>query len=239
MEEQEQIQVSFQLPASALDSLSRLVEQLRRLTETAAEKGLRRAAPEESGESGTFDPEKFLSLHRESGQAEPVRAGVSMQPGNPERAGQYVLERAETGAPETVPASGGGNIPEPERRREEEGAQAPGLETAYANLQGALPDAPAVRADTGGEPAGAEAAQARPEERDIPLPSARTGLMPDVQPPQGAGVAVTARPEPPANRWTGAAGELVTPGPAPLTAEAVSLAFQRDGRRYDNGFPLY
>ena len=26
---------------------------------------------------------------------------------------------------------------------------------------------------------------------------------------------------------------------APLTAEAVSLAFQRDGRRYDNGFPLY
>ena len=26
---------------------------------------------------------------------------------------------------------------------------------------------------------------------------------------------------------------------APLTAEAVSQAFQRDGRRYDNGFPLY
>lgn len=32
---------------------------------------------------------------------------------------------------------------------------------------------------------------------------------------------------------------LVTQGPAPLTAEAVSLAFRRDDRRYDNGFPLY
>ena len=35
------------------------------------------------------------------------------------------------------------------------------------------------------------------------------------------------------------AEELVVPGAAPLTAEAVSLAFRRDGRRYDNGFPLY
>lgn len=32
---------------------------------------------------------------------------------------------------------------------------------------------------------------------------------------------------------------LVTAGPAPLTAEAVSRAFCRDDRRYDNGFPLY
>ena len=32
---------------------------------------------------------------------------------------------------------------------------------------------------------------------------------------------------------------LVTQGPAPITAEAVSLAFRRDDRRYDNGFPLY
>lgn len=32
---------------------------------------------------------------------------------------------------------------------------------------------------------------------------------------------------------------LITTSPAPLTAEAVSLAFRRDDRRYDNGFPLY
>ena len=57
--------------------------------------------------------------------------------------------------------------------------------------------------------------------------------------PLGAGVVVTTHAEPPASRWTGVTEELVTPGPAPLTAEAVSLAFQRDGRRYDNGFPLY
>ena len=48
-----------------------------------------------------------------------------------------------------------------------------------------------------------------------------------------------AEPEEPQSRWTGITEELVTSGPAPLTAEAVSLAFQRDGRRYDNGFPLY
>lgn len=35
------------------------------------------------------------------------------------------------------------------------------------------------------------------------------------------------------------AEQLVSAGPAPLTAEAVSLAFRRDDRRYDNGFPLY
>ena len=50
---------------------------------------------------------------------------------------------------------------------------------------------------------------------------------------------VTAEPDMPQSRWTGITEELVTPGPAPLTAESVSLAFQRDGRRYDNGFPLY
>ena len=32
---------------------------------------------------------------------------------------------------------------------------------------------------------------------------------------------------------------LITSAPAPLTAEAVSMAFRRDDRRYDNGFPLY
>ena len=33
--------------------------------------------------------------------------------------------------------------------------------------------------------------------------------------------------------------ELTDSGSAPLTAQAVSAAFQRDERRYDNGFPLY
>ena len=33
--------------------------------------------------------------------------------------------------------------------------------------------------------------------------------------------------------------EPAAAGPAPLTVQAVSLAFQRDDRRYDGGFPLY
>ena len=48
-----------------------------------------------------------------------------------------------------------------------------------------------------------------------------------------------AEPEALKSRWTGVAEELVAAGPAPLTAESVSLAFRRDGRRYDCGFPLY
>ena len=46
-------------------------------------------------------------------------------------------------------------------------------------------------------------------------------------------------PEAPGGSWPEVREELTYAGPAPLTAEAVSLAFQRDDRRYDNGFPLY
>lgn len=46
-------------------------------------------------------------------------------------------------------------------------------------------------------------------------------------------------PEAPGGIWSDVKEELTYTGPAPLTAEAVSLAFQRDDRRYDNGFPLY
>ena len=46
-------------------------------------------------------------------------------------------------------------------------------------------------------------------------------------------------PEAPGGSWQEVREELTYAGPAPLTAEAVSLAFQRDDRRYDNGFPLY
>ena len=54
------------------------------------------------------------------------------------------------------------------------------------------------------------------------------GYYPQVQLPEASG-----------GIWGGIQEELTFSGPAPLTAEAVSLAFQRDDRRYDNGFPLY
>ena len=57
--------------------------------------------------------------------------------------------------------------------------------------------------------------------------------------PEGAGFRMSEGPADLQSRWSGVTEELAAAGPAPLTAEAVSQAFRRDGRRYDNGFPLY
>ena len=238
MDEQEQIKVSLQLPASALDSLSRLAEQLRKLTAAVSGWGRENSAPEEFVESGTFDPERFLALRQKAEQAEPVRAEASSQLRDPEQAEAHFPESTEAPAPETD----GGSAAELESRREEavrETSPAEEIPTTHPAAEEVVPDPPAVRAEVEKQTADAGTAQARTEERDTPLPAARTGRTEDVPIPQGAGVVVTAQPEPPANRWSGVTEELITAGPAPLTAEAVSLAFQRDGRRYDNGFPLY
>ena len=67
------------------------------------------------------------------------------------------------------------------------------------------------------------------ESQELQAPAVPTaGHAPEVQ-----------LPEAPGSSWSGVREELTFPGPAPLTAEAVSQAFQRDDRRYDNGFPLY
>lgn len=238
MDEQEQIKVSLQLPASALDSLSRLAEQLRKLTAAVSGWGRENSVPEEFVESGTFDPERFLALRQKAEQAESVRAKASSQLQDPELAEAHFPEGMEDPATETD----GGSAVEPEDRREEavrETSPAEEIPTTHLAAEEVVPDPPAVRAEVEKQTADAGTAQARTEERDIPLPAARAGRTEDVPMPQGAGVVVTAQPEPPANRWSGVTEELITAGPAPLTAEAVSLAFQRDGRRYDNGFPLY
>lgn len=101
------------------------------------------------------------------------------------------------------------------------------------------PDAPVVQIEPEHPILETESALTAAEEGELPLPVAQAADLTGVEIPLGAGLVITAQPEPPASRWTNVSEELVTPGPAPLTAEAVSLAFQRDGRRYDNGFPLY
>ena len=73
---------------------------------------------------------------------------------------------------------------------------------------------------------------------DDTLPRQMT-RFPDVEMAQSAGVEVSPGPAEVLSRWVGIPGEPALVGTAPQTAEAVSLAFRRDGRRYDNGFPLY
>lgn len=255
MEEQELIHVDLRLPVSALDGLSALAEQLRRLT--AAVNGLRdpARASEEFVESGSFDPERFMALRQkaeEAGQtrrhtqreaeAVPVRSEVNRQVREAESAGREVSEEPRPPEQDELSASGemewqieasSQDTDRAEKTFEEE------IPAARAEAESSIPDAPAVQAEPDSQIPEAEKVWTREREAQLPLPAARADMAEGAETPLGAGMVVTAQAEPPASRWTGVTEELVTPGPAPLTAEAVSMAFQRDGRRYDNGFPLY
>ena len=102
-----------------------------------------------------------------------------------------------------------------------------------------VPDAPAVRLDPASQIPAAETVWEEARDRDLEAPALRTEPGPAAETPLGAGIVVSAGADGPPSRQAVMAEELVVPGAAPLTAEAVSLAFRRDGRRYDNGFPLY
>ena len=80
------------------------------------------------------------------------------------------------------------------------------------------------------------------EEGDSPPPEEMPAVLEflELSAPRSAGYYPQVQlPEASGGIWGGIQEELTFSGPAPLTAEAVSLAFQRDDRRYDNGFPLY
>ncbi|MBD5161476.1 MAG: hypothetical protein HDT14_05565 [Oscillibacter sp.] len=270
MDEQELIRVDLRLPASALDNLARLAEQLRRLT--AAIGGLSRPAgiPEEMAESGAFDPERFRELRQKAeknaaqasrAEAQPVRAGAFQHIPTPESAGNATPSNPEE--PERAQASASTEIhPQTQAAQALFEHLAEGeIPAAHPAAEEFLPSAPSVRIEPDSQIPDAEAAWEQAKTEETPLSSARAEVAGDVNDtpyeraekllsaqaeitgdmgaPQGVGAAVTARPEIPQSRWTGITEELTVPGPAPLTAEAVSQAFQRDGRRYDNGFPLY
>ena len=248
MDGQELIQVSFQLPASVLDSLARLAEQLQKLAAAVGGAGQSAGMAEETVESGAFDQERFQALMQQSKaaggqplQAQAVRSGGMEPVREPESAGGTPPEgpqgpdRTDISAmsdPETPESAG----PEPDGTGKESADDIPSVRP---EMEARTPDAPAVRMEPESLIPEAEKAWAGTGEGDLPLPAVRTEDLTGIETPLGAGMVVTAQPEPPAGRWSNMSEELATPGPAPLTAEAVSLAFQRDGRRYDNGFPLY
>lgn len=254
MEERELVRIDLQLPASALDSLSRLAEQLRLLT--AAAGNLRQRPGQEYAENASFDTERFRSLQPEDRRkkpvemrvdtvtdvdaAVPVRSSITEDVPSPERAGSEVADHREEAAQAAPP----GSDSIPDAKTAGSGIQEElTVKDAEREITGDLEDIPTVRPEVGQDtmelPAVREEMDA--EGADVPVwnaPTPENGQS-GIESPLGAGVVVTAEPDMPQSRWTGITEELVTPGPAPLTAESVSLAFQRDGRRYDNGFPLY
>lgn len=228
MDGEKLIQVSFQIPPSALDSLSRLAEQLRLLTQAAAAASAPAGRTSEYVESGSFDPERFYELQRDMSDPQAVRRTVSDVPDAP--AVSPVISRTEDAEavsadvqrePEDARSAGDGFF-----RQSEQLVRTPGpdSERQYKEER----DDPLLPA---GEP--------RRETRDLDLSVARGEVGGEIETPTGAGIAVEAQPEIPRSRWGGVIEELADAGEAPLTAQAVSMAFERDGRRYDNGFPLY
>ena len=104
------------------------------------------------------------------------------------------------------------------------------IPTATPGESAALPEAPAP---------GREVPQ---REEALPSPArgpAQEQVFQELTAPVAGYYPAVQLPEAPGGSWQEVREELTYAGPAPLTAEAVSLAFQRDDRRYDNGFPLY
>jgi len=261
MRRQKPIQVSFQLPQGALDGFTRLVEQLRLLSaQLSGGSGPAAYSAEpirERMENPSFDWERFYDLGRGAAQAESVQAPDLERDAPRPIQEESVPAPADSGedlVEQPAPAGERENSPLEARAVREE-ADSPVTEAVQANApperplaeapqaqappETPLAEAPAVQMEPESGIPEAEAVWAEAEARDLSPTSAHAEALSDVKTPESAGFSITAGPESGTGRWTGIAEELSAPGPAPLTAEAVSRAFQRDGRRYDNGFPLY
>ena len=131
--------------------------------------------------------------------------------------------------------------PEAVRAPEREQAEAPG---PLPEDQSSPPEPPGVQAGDMDPIPDAPTARPEAEQSLEDLPSAEVTVRYEAAPPPGAvqaSVTPVAEQVPDSFRRTGRdeAYSALAPRPAPLTAEAVNLAFRRDDRRYDNGFPLY
>lgn len=255
MDENEQIHISFQLPASALETLSRLTEQLRLLTAAAnRQTESARSSGQEFAESAHFDPERFQALRRseEPPALIPPEHRDADAPG-PARQAEGTLTAPTAEGPSTA------TLPDPESAAPSskdqtenaetsdspgsppEGSTPPAREPRQAPSKTDTPEAEAVRMEPKSQLPEAEQSwtQMRIEQWDAQSTPPTHEMQLGAEAPAGAGTVVTAQLDTPPSRWSGISEELAVSGAAPLTAEAVSLAFQRDGRRYDNGFPLY
>lgn len=295
MEDRELIHVTVQFPVEALQQFSNLIEQLRRLSESAGSRTEQaESSPREQAESAAFDLERFRLLDRAPQDPESVRPpGRELQEPESVRPPRSAARedapavrlpvRREVPAPESAGENVSASAPESEARHpdtvdvgpteaeavrlelsdqsereapapqetkepsaeppraagQEVASREPEAKSVQAEPDTSIPDAPAVRQDPESQIPAAEAAWEEMQERELEAPALRaeTGLAAET--PLGAGVVVASGADGPPSRQAVISEELVIPGAAPVTAEAVSLAFRRDGRRYDNGFPLY
>lgn len=145
------------------------------------------------------------------------------------------------------------SVEEPPAGGEEPSPQdAPRAQAHRAAADDPVPEAPAVRGAA--ESAIAQARGLRTDlERQLPAPEAPKADWNGPPPPTVLRAERPAGAEAPSSAefslsdgtedaripWTAGTEVSSAAGDAGLSAEAVSLAFRRDGRRYDGGFPLY
>ena len=249
MDERDVVELRLRLPAGELGRLAQLMERVRGILAMDGS-GAGAAAPAggpedmaERGASSAFDPVRFRQLRDAESAAAAVEAGGEAAP--VERGGREEIPPALEVSSEMGDLAAADSVGSPVE-------EAPEAVSAEAEVS-AGPDIPAVEAvlSPGPEtPAGstqavkqAEAVPDKREEasgRELPAPlSVAAAVQRGFEDPERAGAVVETDPPEARGGTFAAVEELVSTGPAPLTAESVALAFQRDDRRYDNGFPLY
>lgn len=267
MDEKDLIQVNLRLPASALDSLTRLTEQLQRLAaafQPAPEAPA--ALLEEHGENTAVDftaydspgaseplpspPGAAVDAAASPAPAVPAAAGVTEDVPNPAsaaRTAETQLEDpapagsspAETAAIETAPAPDFQELPD----------SPPAWNAAMSPLEDIPTAAPEPSAPIP-TPQHAEASAETPapevpaiEETEWepfpPLSSSERPVSAELPAPTSATFTPAEPLETPPNRRFVTTQIPTVRTPLPMTPETISQAFQRDSRRYDSGFPLY
>lgn len=128
---------------------------------------------------------------------------------------------------------------EPAPVRTEVESSAEGPEAVRAEAERLVEEPAAVRMEPESQILAAEAAWAKGDGEELATQAVRVEAFSRGMEARSAGFTPVSATEETSGKWDSVAQELTKEGAAPLTAEAVSLAFRRDGRRYDNGFPLY
>lgn len=238
MAEEKLISVSVQIPASELSRLAELMDRVLRVME---EDGGARPGPAaapaavERGSSAAFDPARFEALGRAATyQAGATQAASALEDSRspqvsaplPEGSGEGSKDEATTVSPA---------LSKPDRRfQEERGAvRLPGTAGTPRSDAPGTAFVPAARIS-----------------QELPAPFSRqteelgrgpTAFIQQAEqaPAPSAGFPAEAVTNIPLAEQFSETERIAATGTAPLTAQDLSLAFQRDDRRYDNGFPLY
>ncbi len=244
MTEEKLISVSVQLPASELSRLSELVNRILRVMGSGGAQLDTGAPPAvEHSDSASFDLAQFRVLRQ---AATPAKTEASQGETAP------IQEHAERGTAGFSSQPDGVRLPVPPADASAQGKAPVPRKAPEAEEQVSVPSPSpgAAESPAAGSPA-ADMAH-NPGSLDVPILGADKAPRQEAAVPirweplwsweetaPAAGFPIAGTADAPSVKAPDSGRHLVSAEPAPVSAQAVSLAFERDDRRYDNGFPLY